>query len=140
MPGKELAETRRYEVGDFPPGTRMLIADRRDLDAMLARGEIRAVGKFQQLSGGATGLPAVYVSRRAKPFHERHRVALVVTGALVTLAAGIAAIILTVGLGWFIGGVVLMAFTIATLVRYSQGGGRHRVSVTTTTTTNVRVR
>jgi hypothetical protein len=38
MPGKELAETRRYEVGDFPPGTRMLIADRRDLDAMLARG------------------------------------------------------------------------------------------------------
>jgi hypothetical protein len=134
-----MERTRRYEMADFPPGTRMLIADRSDLDALLAQGEIRAVGKFRQLPGGRTGLPAVYVSRRAQPFHVRHRIALVVAGTLLLLAAGVAAVIAAVGMAWFVAGIILMAATVATLARYARGQGGHRsVSVTTTTKVNVR--
>jgi len=136
----ELERTRRYEVSDFPPGTRMLLGDRRDLDAAIAQGGIKAVGKFQPRSGGLTAVPVVYVSKRSKPFLVRHKVAAIVLAALVTLASGIAAIIATVGVAWFVGGIFLAAAAIALLSRMS-GGGRHRaVSVTTTTTTNVRVR
>ena len=140
MPGKELEQTRRYEVADFPPGTRMLLGDRRDLDAALAQPGIKAVGKFQPRSGGLTAVPVVYVSKRAQPFHIRYRWPLVISGSVLLLASGIAAIILTVGLGWFIGGVVVMALTIATLVRYSRGGGGRHRTVDVTTTTRVRVR
>lgn len=134
MPGKDLERTRRYEVGDFPPGTRMLIADRTDLDALLATGTIRAVGRYRELSGGKVGLPAVYVSKRATPFHVRHRIALIVAGSVLILAAGVSTVIVTVGLPWFAVGVVLMAFTIATLSRWANGGGgRHRMDVTVTT-------
>lgn len=140
MSGKELETTHRYEVGDYPPGTKMLMASRTDLDAAIRAGEIKAVGRFRQLDGGMSAVPAVYLARRHLPFHVRHKVALIISGSVLTLAAGVTAIVMTVGLGWFVAGVALMALTIATLVRYSQGGGRHRVSVTTTTTTNVRVR
>lgn len=139
--GSELERTRRYEVSDFPPGTRMMIADRRDLDALLAQGEIRAVGKFKPLSGGMTGLPAVYVSKRATPFYIRHRIALVVSGGVLMLAVGVAVLIMAYGVWMFLAGVVLMAATIATLARYARGGSRKTfTSVTTTTTTTVKVK
>jgi hypothetical protein len=136
----ELERTRVYQMSDFPPGTRMLVGDRADLDAMLAQGTVRAVGKFNQLSGGASSVPVVYVSQRAKPFYVRHRLALGITGVLVTMVTAIGVAIMAVGVWWFLGGVLAAATVISILVRYSRGGGRHRVSVTTTTTTNVRVR
>lgn len=144
---QELARTRRYEVSDFPPGTRMMMGDRRDLDAALKEGRVRAVGKFNTGANGVTTVPVVYVAKRTvgQRWYQRRgvHIAEIVVGSVLFVAAGIAAIILTVGLAWFIVGVVAMAVAIATLVRYSRGGGgggRRGVSVTTTTTTNVRVR
>jgi hypothetical protein len=117
----------------------MMVGDRRDLDAAIAGGQVRAVGKFNTGANGVASVPVVYVSQRAKPFHERHRIALVVSGGVLLLAAGIAWIILAVGLGWFLASIGLAALAIALLNRVSRGGGTH-VSVTTTTTTNVKVR
>lgn len=138
--GSDLERTRRYEVSDFPPGTRMLMGNRRDLDEAIRERGMRPVGKFNVGANGVTTVPVVYVSKRAQPFYVRHRWPLIIGGGVLSLASGVAILIMTVGLPWFIAGVVLMAFTIATLARYSRGGGGRRVSVTTTTTTNVRVR
>jgi hypothetical protein len=139
-PGRELERTRVYQMSDFPPGTRMLQGDRRELDAYLATQPVRAVGRYHNLPGGGVQIPVVYVSRRAQPFYVRHRVALSVSGVVLTLAASIAWVIISVGVWWFLGGVAAAAFIIATIVRWSRGGGRTSVSVTTTTTTNVKVR
>lgn len=138
----ELERTRRYEVSDFPPGTRMMMGDRRDLDRAIAeaRGGIKVVGKFQQRSGGVQAVPVVYVSKHATPFYVRHRIALVVSGGVLLLASGITWAVIAVGAWTFIGAVLVAAFALACLVRFSRGGGRRSVSVTTTTTTNVRVR
>ena len=136
--GSDLERTRRYEVSDFPPGTRMLQGDRRDLDEAIARQGMRVVGRYNVGANGVTTVPVVYVSKRATPFHERHRIALMITGGLVLLAAGITWIILAVGLGWFLASIGLAALAIAFLNRVSRGGGRTNVSVTTTTTVKVR--
>lgn len=136
----ELERTARYEMSDFPPGTRMLQGDRRELDAYLARGEVRAVGKYNQLSGGAVQIPVVYVSRRAQSFHVRHRLALGIAAGLSVLASIVAWAIWSIGLWGFVGLVFAILAGIIWLNRMASGGGRHRVSVTTTTTTKVRVR
>jgi hypothetical protein len=139
MASRDLERTRRYEVSDFPPGTRMLVGDRQDLDAAIAGGGVRAVGKFNPGANGVTSVPVVYVSQRALPFHERHRIALLVSGGVLLLASGIAWIILAVGLGWFLFGIGAAALAVALLARISRGGGgRTNVSVTTTTTVKVR--
>lgn len=143
MASSELERTRRYEVSDFPPGTRMMMGDRRDLDRAIAdsRGTIKTVGKFRELDGGKTAVPVVYVSKRAKPFHVRHRVALAVAGTVLVIGGGITWAILAIGVWAFLAAIVVASVFVAWLNRYASGGGRHRsVSVTTTTTTNVRVR
>ncbi len=116
----------------------MLVGDRRDLNEAIAAGEVRAVGKFNTMPGGSTSVPVVYVSKRAKPFVERHSVALMVSGGVLLLAAGVAWIILAVGLGWFVFGTGVAALAVALLNRVSSGGGRAGVSVTTTTTVRVK--
>lgn len=140
MSGKELERTRIYQMSDFPPGTRMLVGDRRDLDEALASGTVRAVGRYSEESGGAVSIPVVYVSKRAQPILRRYRWWFVGAGSLASLASIIAWAILSIGLWGFVGLVFAIAAGIIFLNRMASGGGRHRVSVTTTTTTNVRVR
>ena len=136
---RELERTRRYEMSDFPPGTRLLMASRADLDAAIAADRsIKVVGKFEARSGGMTAVPVVYVSKRAQPFHVRYRWWLVGVGSLLVLASIIGWAILSIGLWGFLGLVFAMAAGLIFLNRLSRGG--RSVSVTTTTTTNVRVR
>ena len=99
--GSELERTRRYEMVDFPPGTRMVIAQRGELDQMLRAGTIRAVGRFQPLPDGMTGIPALYVGKNYRPFYQRHSIALAVTGGVLALLSGLAVLALAVGLGPF---------------------------------------
>lgn len=137
----ELERTRRYEVSDFPPGTKMMIADRTDLDAAIKAGEIKAVGKFQTLSGGRTGVPAVYLSKRATPWHKRRGpvIGAFLAGAVVFLAIVVTVAILSIGLWGFVALVFVIAAGLIMLNRMASGGGRHR-AVTVRTTTEVRVK
>ena len=120
----DLQVHRRPEV--YPPGTRMLTGRREDLEAYVQENGARAVGRWVDAPGGVTTVPVVYVSKRARvrdPFIVRHRWPLVWAGSVLMVLALLAGLILWVGWAWFIGGTAAAAFLVATIVRYSRGGG-----------------
>lgn len=126
----ELERTRTdlviHTTGAYPPGTRMLHGERRDLEAYMAENGARAVGVWRPLPGGGGQIPVVYVSKRAKakePFLERHGRKLLLAGLPLLTLSGLALLVAWVGWAWFIGGVLAGAAAIATLVRWSRGGG-----------------
>jgi hypothetical protein len=139
MAGKDLARTRVMYVGgpdEIQQGAPEMFSER----AMAERG-VQAIGRYRPVGNGEWAVPVVYVSKRAKPWHERHRRAILITVPAATFVASLAGLILWVGWAWFIGGVAAAAVFVAMIVRMSRGGGGGRsVSVTTTTTTKVRVR
>ncbi len=128
----ELERTRTDLVvhvnGAYPPGTRMLQGSRADLEEHIRTEGARAVGRFRPLPGGGTAIPVVYVAKRTvgQSWPERHRVALLATGIPLVVLSGLALLVAWVGWAWFLGGLVAAAALVATLVRWSRGGGGGR--------------
>lgn len=135
----ELARTR-LDL-QVPRGAELMVGDRRTIGALIASGDVRAVGQWRTHEGQAA-IPVVYVSKRATPWYVRHRIALVATGVPLTIAGGIGALIIMYGWAWFVAGLFLAVLAVGGIVRLKNwaGGGTGRGSVTVTTTTTVRVK
>jgi hypothetical protein len=137
MASKDLARTRVMHRGgpdEIQQGTPELFSEH----AMAERG-VKAIGRYRQVDNGEWAVPVVYVSKRAKPWHERHRKAILISVPVVTFLASLAGLILWVGPAWFIGGMAAATVFVAMIVRMTRGGNGGRF-VSVTTTTKVRVR